>query len=88
MEDPPGVGNGNLLQCLCLKITWTEKPGRVCPFKCLKEPDTPTRTHTILRKKAQTNFSASTVLKHDQIFYPHVAHIIMEKMWMPEKICI
>ena len=24
---PPGGGNGNALQCSCLEIPWTEKPG-------------------------------------------------------------
>ena len=24
---PPGGGNGNVLQCSCLEIPWTEKPG-------------------------------------------------------------
>ena len=25
----PGVGNGNLLQYFCLKIPWTEEPGKL-----------------------------------------------------------
>ena len=24
----PGGGNGNMLQCSCLRIPWTEEPGR------------------------------------------------------------
>ena len=61
----PGVGNGNLLQCLCLENYVDREAWWGTVHSCLKESDTPPTTHTHIPSygKAQTNFSASTVLK-------------------------
>ena len=58
-----GVGNGNLLQCLCLENYMDTEAWRGTVHSCLKESDTPRHTHIPSYGKAQTNFSARTVLK-------------------------
>ena len=35
-KKPCGVGNGNLFQCSCLKIPWTEEPGRLQSMRSQK----------------------------------------------------
>ena len=78
----PGVGNGNLLQCLCLENYVDREAWWGTVHSCLKESDTPppphTHTHTILRKSPNKLFSQHSI-KTDQILYSHVAHIILEK---------
>ena len=36
----PGEGNDNPLQCSCLKIPWTEEPGRLQSIGLQNEEDT------------------------------------------------
>ena len=37
LERSPGEGNGNPLQCSCLKIPWTEEPAGYSPQGCKKQ---------------------------------------------------
>ena len=43
----PGEGNGNPLQYSCLKIPWTEKPGRLQSMGSQRVDTTERLTHTV-----------------------------------------
>ena len=61
------------------KIPWTEKPGGVQSIHVSKsQTPTPTHTHTPSNGRAQTNFSASTVVKQTK-FSTLKKLIILEK---------
>ena len=60
------------------KIPWTEKPGGVQSIHVSKS-QTPAHTHTPSYGRAQTNFSASTVLKQTKFSTLKKLVIILEK---------